>query len=155
MGTALLLTLTACSSGDSGGARQQMDGNRYQQTNLVADRPEYQADFTQEDFVNAHRNYYTRNEARMKYQNFKERNIPRGSGAVESAIRRVINMRLKGAGSFWLRDNAQSMILLRSYLKAGRFDDLMDWSITMATPWWSVPEAGLEAEGEYHASKAA
>lgn len=53
MGTALLLTLTACSSGDSGGARQQMDGNRYQQTNLVADRPEYQADFTQEDFVNA------------------------------------------------------------------------------------------------------
>jgi hypothetical protein len=26
--------------------------------------------------------------------------------------------------------------MLRSYLKAGRVDDLMDWSISQAAKWW-------------------
>ncbi|MBV6762924.1 TIGR03118 family protein [Rhodococcus opacus] len=56
-GAALFLTLAGCSgndSGDDGGAaRQSVEGNLYRQTNLVADRPEYRAQFTQQDFVNA------------------------------------------------------------------------------------------------------
>ena len=28
------------------------------------------------------------------------------------------------------------MLLLRSYLKCGRFDDLIDWSLASAAPWW-------------------
>src|SRR5262245_35090426 len=60
----------------------------------------------------------------MTLQLFAARSIPLGSGSVESAIRRVVNMRMKGNGTFWRRDNAEIMLLLRSYLKAGRLDDL-------------------------------
>jgi hypothetical protein len=45
--------------------------------------------------------YFAPNEKRMCYETFKEKHIPQGSGCVESAIRRVINLRLKSAGSFW------------------------------------------------------
>jgi hypothetical protein len=86
--------------------------------------------------VDTHRGYFTRNSHRMNYSSFKRSKFPIGSGGVESAIRRVINMRMKGCGTFWLRDNAEVMLLLRSYLKADRFDDLVDWSITVAASWW-------------------
>lgn len=86
--------------------------------------------------VNKHRDYFVRGAERMQYAQFKKRGLPLGSGAIESAIRMIVNMRLKAPGTFWLRDNAQAMLLVRSYLKAGRFDDLVDWSITQAAPWW-------------------
>ena len=86
--------------------------------------------------VNKHRNYFVKNAHRMTYADFKAAKIPIGSGCVESAVRRIINMRMKGNGSFWLIENAEAMILLRSYLKAGRFDDLVDWSTTTAAAWW-------------------
>ena len=35
-----------------------------------------------------------------------------------------------------LAENAEAMLLLRSYSKAGRFDDLIDWSFAKAVPWW-------------------
>jgi hypothetical protein len=63
--------------------------------------------------------------------------LPCGSGAVESTIRRVVNQRLKAPGTFWLEQNAEGMLLLRSYLKAGRFDDLIDWSLLSAASWWA------------------
>ncbi len=80
--------------------------------------------------------YFSGNKARMQYKAFEEAGIPRGSGAIESAIRRVVNQRLKGNAKFWKEANAESMLLLRSYLKAGRFDDLMRWSLLQAAPWW-------------------
>jgi hypothetical protein len=87
--------------------------------------------------VREHREYFTRNAGRMQYMAFVAASIPTGSGMVESAIRRVINMRMKSNGMFWLEVNARGMLLLRSYLKAGHFDTLVDWSITQAVPWWA------------------
>ncbi len=87
--------------------------------------------------VNKHRDYFDRNRARMRYAAFAAAHVPTGSGAIESAIRRVINMRLKSNGMFWLEINAEGMLMLRSYLKAGRFDALVDWSVTVAAPWWN------------------
>jgi hypothetical protein len=43
---------------------------------------------------------------------------------MESAIRRVINLRLKGPGIFWHEDSAEAMLLLRSYYKAQRWNEL-------------------------------
>lgn len=86
--------------------------------------------------VNKHRDYFVRNAHRMKYASFKIAKIPIGSGSIESAVRRIVNMRMKGNGTFWLLENAEAMLLLRSYLKAGRFDDLIDWSLTTAASWW-------------------
>lgn len=86
--------------------------------------------------VRKHRSYFARNKARMQYKQFESAKIPIGSGAVESAIRRVVNQRMKGNGTFWKEVNAEGMLLVRSYLKSGRYDDLIDWSISQATSWW-------------------
>ena len=58
----------------------------------------------------------------MDYTTLKSKGFPIGSGAVESGIRRVVNLRLKGAGIFWHEDSANAMLLLRSYYKAGRWN---------------------------------
>ena len=49
------------------------------------------------------RGYFRRNikAGRMDYHRLAEAKWPIGSGAIESAVRRVINLRLKGAGIFW------------------------------------------------------
>ena len=86
--------------------------------------------------VAKHRDYFVRNHDRMQYASFKRQHLPLGSGAVESAVRRVVNQRLKACGTFWLEDNAEGMLLLRSYLKSERFDDLIDWSLATAASWW-------------------
>jgi hypothetical protein len=47
--------------------------------------------------ITTERNYFIRNQHRMKYQPIADLKLPIGSGAMESAIRRVVNLRLKGA----------------------------------------------------------
>ena len=88
--------------------------------------------------VKSHVDYFAKNVHRMQYARFRAENIPLGSGAVESAVRRIINLRLKSPGKFWLECNAEGMLLVRSYLKAGRFDDLFGWSLRAAAPWWTA-----------------
>jgi hypothetical protein len=62
--------------------------------------------------------------SKPKFEYIKNENLPIGSGAMESSIRRVINMRLKGAATYWLRENAEKMLMLRCYFKSGRWDML-------------------------------
>jgi hypothetical protein len=69
--------------------------------------------------------YFVERKDRMRYKAFRRRGIPLGSGAVESAIRRVINLRLKGPSIFWRGPNAERMLHLRAYFKAGRWDEVM------------------------------
>jgi hypothetical protein len=66
------------------------------------------------------RNYFIRNQHRMNYKMIADLKLPIGSGAMESAIRRVVNLRLKGASIYWLAETAEAMLMLRSYYKAGR-----------------------------------
>lgn len=66
--------------------------------------------------------YFHGHEARCRYDVFLNQNLPLGSGAIESAIRRVVNLRLKGAGMFWLEHNAEAFLHLRCQLKTGRWD---------------------------------
>jgi len=70
--------------------------------------------------------YFHENQKRMQYAYFKENNIPCGSGCVESAIRRVINLRLKSAGIFWKRDMAEYFLFLRSQLLSKRWRIFMN-----------------------------
>ena len=44
--------------------------------------------------------------------------MPIGSGSMESAVRRVINLRLKGPGIFWREEHAEQMLMLRAYYKS-------------------------------------
>lgn len=58
--------------------------------------------------------YFAANVERMRYRKFREKGIPIGSGAVESAVRRLVNLRLKSNGSFWDIDNAEMFLHLRA-----------------------------------------
>jgi len=70
------------------------------------------------------RNYFVRNHKRMSYDRIARMGLPIGRGAMESAIRRVVNLRLKGASIFWHRNAAEAMLLLRCFFKAGRWEML-------------------------------
>lgn len=69
--------------------------------------------------------YFEKRRDFMRYDEFQDRGIPLGSGAVESGIRRVINLRLKGASIFWKKETAETMLHLRAYFKAGRWNELI------------------------------
>lgn len=74
--------------------------------------------------VTVERNYFINNQARLGYKIAKDMGLPLGSGAIESSIRRVVNLRLKGNSIFWKPESANDMLLLRSFYKAGRWSDL-------------------------------
>ncbi len=74
--------------------------------------------------IKEHLRYLEKKKEFIDYKRCKELGMPRGSGATESAIRRVINLRLKGAGCFWLLENVDRMLHLRAALKSGRWSEM-------------------------------
>jgi hypothetical protein len=72
------------------------------------------------------KNYFLANRTRMQYAAFRHLELPTGSGCVESAIRRVINLRLKSPGFFWKRQTAEVMLFLRSTLLCGRWHIMLN-----------------------------
>lgn len=65
-------------------------------------------------------NEYFGDHSRFQYKTFRDNGLPTGSGTVESAIRRVINLRVKGTGLFWVREHAENIIFLRSLVLTGK-----------------------------------
>ena len=63
---------------------------------------------------------------RLRYVCFRCRGIPQGSGAIESTIRRVINLRLKGNSIYWTEDNAEAVFQLRAAIVSGRWEEIVD-----------------------------
>ncbi len=47
--------------------------------------------------------------------------LPIGIGAMEGTIRRVVNIRLKGAAIYRLEQSAEAILLLRSFYKSGHW----------------------------------
>lgn len=62
----------------------------------------------------------------MKYGQFRQRGVPIGSGAIESAIRRVVNLRLKGNGMLWVEENAEAMLVLRAAALTDRWEETLE-----------------------------
>jgi hypothetical protein len=87
--------------------------------------------------IRTHRNYFIKNQSRMVYAKLMAMKLPIGSGAIESTVRRVVNLRLKGPSIFWCRASAEAILLLRSYYKAGRWNLLKH----MATSYRALLEA--------------
>jgi len=79
--------------------------------------------------------YFVTHMERMRYAVFKKAGLPIGSGAVESGVRRVVNLRMKGNSIYWLEDHAEAILHLRSNLRAGRWDDLVRSSFKQ--PVWT------------------
>jgi hypothetical protein len=80
------------------------------------------------------RDYLLRNAraGRLNYSKARWAKMPMGSGSMESAVRRVVNLRLKGPGIFWHEEHAEQMLLLRAYYKSKRWQVLTNKAF--ATP---------------------
>ena len=87
---------------------------------------------------------------RLRYDCLRRRAVPIGSGAIESTIRRVINLRLKGNGIHWTEDNAEAVFQLRAAVVSGRWEEIVEHTRgAMAkdrrTEWrWTPPECLAE-----------
>ncbi len=63
---------------------------------------------------------------RLRSNCFRCRGVPLGSGAIESTIRRVINLRLKGTSIDWTEENAEAVFQLRAAVVSGRWEEIVD-----------------------------
>ena len=61
---------------------------------------------------------------RLNYGDSHQQHLPIGSGIVESTVRRVLNLRMKGASIFWTKDHAEDILLLRAYYKSCHWQTL-------------------------------
>jgi hypothetical protein len=89
-------------------------------TELAEDAPDDSQVWTEIAYLQKH------GEAgRLMYPTFRSKGLPLGSGAIESNIRRVVNLRLKGNSIYWLKENAEAMLQIRAYVLTNRWDQRM------------------------------
>lgn len=89
---------------------------------------------------------------RMSYTHFRRLGIPLGSGAIESSIRRVINLRLKSNAMFWREPNAETMLQVRAQVISDRWDERLTEMRNLQrshgrTDWkWSPQAMSIKSE---------
>jgi len=88
--------------------------------------------------------YFLTHKERMRYKSFREANLPIGSGAVESCVRRLVNLRLKGNGIFWTLENAERVLQLRAQLLSDRWNEFID-EIFEPVEFWNLGEEAQAA----------
>jgi hypothetical protein len=112
---------------------------------LAAGRPEGEAVWREIGYLSRHSDA-----GRLRYNCFRARGVPLGSGAIESTIRRVINLRLKGSSIYWTEANAEAVFQLRAAVVSGRWEEIVEHTrAAMArdrrTGWhWTPPECLAE-----------
>jgi hypothetical protein len=90
--------------------------------------------------------YFETHRQRMQYRAFEDRFIPLGSGAVESCVRRVVNLRMKGNGIFWEPSNAEDMLHLRAQFLCGRWQSYVA-TILQPREFWTLDTPVAPASG--------
>lgn len=70
-----------------------------------------------------HYRYLHKRQEQMQYREYRERGLPIGSGAVESANKLVVEARLKGAGMHWERSHVDPMLALRTAVCSDRWEE--------------------------------
>jgi hypothetical protein len=70
-----------------------------------------------------HRQYLEKRAGLMDYPTYRQQGWPIGSGSVESANKRVMQARLKGAGMRWERTHVNPMLALRTAVCNERWDE--------------------------------
>lgn len=75
--------------------------------------------------------YIRKNRHRMSYEDCDSQGIPKGSGGIESANKYIHHARLKRSGAWWLRPNANSMLLIRCAVYNATFDRVFDQHVAL------------------------
>lgn len=70
-------------------------------------------------------NYFSKHKDRMQYADFEDNRLMCGSGVIESAVRRVINLRFKNTSTFWLSENLEPLYFLRGAVLSKRWDNVI------------------------------
>jgi len=74
--------------------------------------------------------YFEKHAHRMNYAALDAQHLPVGSGPVESAVRRVINLRFKAPSTFWGAQTVADLMHLRAAFKSGRWAELIERVLT-------------------------
>ena len=69
--------------------------------------------------------FFREHAGRMRYHDLDQWKLPVGSGQVESAVRRVVNLRFKAPGTFWGEARVSHLLHLRASFKSGRWEEVM------------------------------
>ena len=64
---------------------------------------------------------------RMRCDLYRRRELPVGSGIVESACKRIVGSRLKGAGCHWSTAGANAVLAIGRCLENRRWPDFLEW----------------------------
>jgi hypothetical protein len=75
--------------------------------------------------INQAINYLDKHQNRMQYAHYQEEKLLCGSGIIESAIRRIINLRFKNASTFWDKKTVERLFLFRAVLVSNRWEILI------------------------------
>jgi hypothetical protein len=76
--------------------------------------------------------YFSHNQERMRYDQYRSRGYPIGSGTVESACKQLVGARLCQAGMRWKQQGAQAILNLRAALLSGDWQQA--WKLTQPPP---------------------
>jgi hypothetical protein len=81
------------------------------------------------DVCDRERGYFERNKNRMRYADFRQRNLFVGSGVLEAGCRTVIAQRLKQSGMHWSVRGANTIIALRCNVMSNRWEDFWEYRV--------------------------
>ena len=78
-------------------------------------------------------NYFSKREVKglLNYDKIVQLKLPIGSGAVESLIRQARDLRLKGNGKFWLKENAEIILHSRCQWLSNSWDNFTNSILTL------------------------
>ena len=102
-------------------------------------------------------NYFQNHQHRMQYPVFRQEGLPIGSGVIESAVRRIVNFRLKGTSTYWSPEKAEQVLYLRCQIKSGKWNHffksvLIKWANDMSTSLPKVLQVREQIRTQFLAS---
>ena len=71
--------------------------------------------------------YMEANKDRMRYDVYRKRGLPVGSGVVESACKRIVGSRFKRSGCRWSKAGANALLAVKCCIDNNRWADFLDW----------------------------
>ena len=71
--------------------------------------------------------YYEANRDRMRYDLYRKRALPVGSGIVESTCKYIVGNRFKQSGCNWSKAGANGLLAIKCCLENMRWLDFLDW----------------------------
>lgn len=102
---------------DPDGSAKVIRAARYRHSLVVKKNPEIEKEIK----------YLQHNQKRMNYYEYKQKNLPIGSGVVEAACKNLIGARLKKSGMSWSIEGGQTVLTLRSLILSNRWERFWDF----------------------------